>query len=174
MIGVARLTGQVRKLLIFTLSMHYVHAIRRKTNQSPFAMKAGEQLSAMEMMAVDPIKVVIAPRMPAGVIAMPLLAAIFNAVGVIGGYIVGVVMIGVDSGAFWSQMQGGVGVWRDVRNGVVKSIVFGFAATFISLYQGYEAQPTPGGVSSATIRTVVYSSLALLGLDFMMTALMFN
>ena len=137
-------------------------------------MKAGEQLSAIEMIAVDPIKIVIAPQMLAGVIAMPLLAAIFNAVCVIGGYIVGVLMIGVDSGAFWSQMQGGVDVWRDVGNGVVKSIVFGFAVTFISLYQGYEAQPTPEGVSSATTRTVVYSSLAVLGLDFMMTALMFN
>ena len=137
-------------------------------------MKAGEQLSAMEMMAVDPIKIVIAPRMLAGIIAMPLLAAIFNAVGIIGGYIVGVLMIGVDSGAFWSQMQGGVDVWRDVGNGVIKSIVFGFAVTFISLYQGYEAQPTPDGVSRATTRTVVYSSLAVLGLDFMMTALMFN
>jgi len=136
-------------------------------------MKAGEQLSAIEMIAVDPIKIVIAPQMLAGVIAMPLLAAIFNAVCVIGGYIVGVLMIGVDSGAFWSQMQGGVDVWRDVGNGVVKSIVFGFAVTFISLYQGY-AQPTPEGVSSATTRTVVYSSLAVLGLDFMMTALMFN
>jgi len=137
-------------------------------------MKAGEQLTAMEMMAVDPIKVVVAPRMWAGIIAMPLLAAIFSAVGVLGGYVVGVLLIGVDSGAFWSQMQGGVDVWRDVGNGVVKSVVFGFAVTFIALFQGYEARPTPEGVSRATTRTVVYASLAVLGLDFLLTALMFN
>ncbi len=107
-------------------------------------MKAGEQLTAMEMMAVDPVKVVVAPRMWAGIIAMPILAAIFSAVGVFGGYVVGVLLIGVDAGAFWSQMQGGVDVWRDVGNGVIKSIVFGFAVTFIALFQGYEAKPTPG------------------------------
>ncbi len=137
-------------------------------------MKAGEQLTAMEMMAVDPLKVVVAPRLWAGIIAMPMLAAIFSAVGVIGGYVVGVLMIGVDSGAFWSQMQGGVDVWRDVGNGVIKSIVFGFAVTFIALYQGYEAKPTPEGVSRATTKTVVYASLAVLGLDFLLTALMFS
>ncbi|MDR5855579.1 lipid asymmetry maintenance ABC transporter permease subunit MlaE [Caballeronia sp. LZ062] len=137
-------------------------------------MKAGEQLTAMEMMAVDPIKVVVAPRMWAGIISMPVLAAIFSAVGVIGGYVVGVVLIGVDSGAFWSQMQGGVDVWRDVGNGVVKSVVFGFAVTFIALFQGYEARPTPEGVSRATTKTVVYASLAVLGLDFLLTALMFS
>jgi phospholipid/cholesterol/gamma-HCH transport system permease protein len=137
-------------------------------------MKAGEQLTAMEMMAVDPMRVVVAPRFWAGVIAMPVLAAIFSAVGIFGGYIVGVVMIGVDSGSFWSQMQGGVDVWRDVGNGVIKSIVFGVAVTFIALYQGYEAKPTPEGVSRATTRTVVFASLAVLGLDFLLTALMFN
>jgi len=137
-------------------------------------MKAGEQLTAMEMMAVDPLKVVVAPRMWAGIIAMPVLAAIFSAVGIVGGYVVGVVLIGVDPGAFWSQMQGGVDVWRDVGNGVVKSIVFGFAVTFIALFQGYEARPTPEGVSRATTKTVVYASLAVLGLDFLLTALMFS
>ncbi|GAB5098934.1 lipid asymmetry maintenance ABC transporter permease subunit MlaE [Caballeronia sp. LP006] len=137
-------------------------------------MKAGEQLTAMEMMAVDPMKVVVAPRMWAGIIAMPVLAAIFSAVGIIGGYVVGVLLIGVDSGAFWSQMQGGVDVWRDVGNGVIKSIVFGFAVTFIALFQGYEARPTPEGVSRATTKTVVYASLAVLGLDFLLTALMFS
>ncbi len=137
-------------------------------------MKAGEQLTAMEMMAIDPLRYVVAPRFWAGIISMPILAAIFSAVGIIGGYIVGVVLIGVDSGAFWSQMQGGVDVWKDVGNGVVKSIVFGFAVTFIALYQGYEAQATPEGVSRATTRTVVFGSLAVLGLDFLLTALMFN
>lgn len=137
-------------------------------------MKAGEQLSAMEMMAVNPLQRVIAPRFWAGVIAMPVLAAIFSAVGVLGGYIVGVKMIGVDEGAFWSQMQGGVDIWQDVANGVIKSVVFGFAVTFVALFQGYEAQPTPEGVARATTRTVVIASLTVLGLDFMLTALMFN
>jgi len=137
-------------------------------------MKAGEQLTAMEMMAVDPLRVIVAPRLWAGIIAMPVLAAIFSAVGIIGGYVVGVLMIGVDSGAFWSQMQGGVDVWSDVGNGVIKSVVFGFAVTFIALFQGYEAQPTPEGVSRATTKTVVYGSLAVLGLDFLLTALMFS
>lgn len=137
-------------------------------------MKAGEQLSAMEMMAVDPVARVIAPRFVAGVIAMPILAALFSAVGIIGGYIVGVRLIGVDEGAFWSQMQGGVDVWRDVGNGVIKSFVFGIAVTFIALRTGFEASPTPEGVSRATTRTVVAASLAVLALDFMLTALMFS
>ena len=137
-------------------------------------MKAGEQLSAMEMMAVDPVRRILEPRFWAGVITMPLLAALFSAVGIIGGYIVGVVMIGVDSGAFWSQMQGGVDVWRDVGNGVIKSVVFGFTVTFVALLQGFEAQATPEGVSHATTRTVVVASLAVLALDFVLTALMFS
>lgn len=137
-------------------------------------MKAGEQLSAMEMMAVDPLQRVVAPRFWAGVIAMPVLAAIFSAVGVVGGYIVGVLLIGVDEGAFWSQMQGGVDVWNDIANGVLKSIVFGIAVTFVALFQGYEAKPTPEGVSRATTRTVVIASLMVLGLDFVLTALMFG
>ena len=137
-------------------------------------MKAGEQLSAMEMMAVDPVQRILAPRFWGGVITMPLLAAVFSAVGVIGGYVVGVVMLGVDPGAFWGQMQGGVDVWRDVGNGVIKSLVFGFTVTFIALLQGYEAQPTPEGVSRATTRTVVMASLAVLGLDFVLTAMMFS
>jgi phospholipid/cholesterol/gamma-HCH transport system permease protein len=137
-------------------------------------MKAGEQLSAMEMMAVDPVARILAPRFWGGVIAMPLLAAVFSAVGIIGGWMVGVLMIGVDGGAFWSQMQGGVDVWRDVGNGIIKSVVFGLAVTFVALYQGYEAQPTPEGVSRATTRTVVVASLAVLALDFMLTALMFS
>ena len=137
-------------------------------------MKAGEQLSAMEMMAVDPVRRILAPRFWGGVIAMPLLAAVFSAVGIIGGWAVGVLMIGIDSGAFWSQMQGGVDVWQDVGNGVLKSIVFGFTVTFIALLEGFEAQPTPEGVSRATTRTVVVASLAVLGLDFILTAMMFS
>jgi len=137
-------------------------------------MKAGEQLSAMDLMAVDPVQRILAPRFWAGVITMPLLAAVFSAVGIIGGWMVGVLMIGVDAGAFWSQMQGGVDVWKDVVNGVVKSIVFGVTVTFVALLQGYEAQPTPEGVSRATTRTVVVASLAVLALDFVLTAMMFS
>jgi phospholipid/cholesterol/gamma-HCH transport system permease protein len=137
-------------------------------------MKAGEQLSAMEMMAIDPVKRILAPRFWAGVLTMPVLAAVFSAVGILGGWIVGVILIGVDEGAFWSQMQGGVDVWRDVGNGIVKSFVFGVTVTFVALYQGFEAQPTPEGVSNATTRTVVVASLLVLALDFMLTALMFN
>ena len=138
------------------------------------SMRASEQLDGLRMMAIDPVQPVLAPRFWAGVITMPLLAAVFSAVGILGGYVVGVMMLGVDPGAFWGQMQGGVDVWRDVGNGVIKSIVFGFTVTFIALLQGYEAQPTPEGVSRATTRTVVSASLAVLGLDFLLTAMMFS
>jgi len=135
-------------------------------------MKATEQLAGMEMMAVNPITRVIAPRFVAGVIAMPLLAALFSAVGVGGGHVVGVGLLGVDSGSFWSQMQNGVDFHEDILNGVIKSVVFGVVVTGISVFEGYDAVPTSEGVSRATNRTVVYSSLAVLGLDFIMTALM--
>lgn len=138
------------------------------------SMKLNEQLAAMEMMAVDPLKRVIAPRLLAGFISMPLLAAIFSAVGVIGGYFVGVGLLGVDDGAFWSQMQDKVDWYEDVINGVIKSIVFGFVVTWIAVFEGYDADMTPEGVSRATTRTVVHSSLAVLGLDFVLTALMFG
>lgn len=137
-------------------------------------MKAGEQLAAMEMMAVDPLARVLAPRLWGGIIAMPILAAIFSAVGILGGYLVGVPLIGVDEGAFWAQMQDGVDVLKDVGNGVLKSFVFGIAVTFIALYQGFESKPTPEGVSLATTRTVVISSLTVLALDFLLTAVMFS
>lgn len=137
-------------------------------------MKAGEQLAAMEMMAVDPMARVLAPRFVAALICMPLLAALFSAVGIIGGWLVGVQMVGIDAGAFWSQMQGGVDIWSDIGNGVIKSIVFGFICGFLALYIGFEAKPTPEGVSRATTRTVVVSSLAVLGSDFLLTALMYG
>ena len=137
-------------------------------------MKSGEQLAAMEMMAVDPVRRVLAPRFVGGLIAMPLLAAVFSAVGILGGWVVGVLLIGVDAGAFWSQMQGGVDVFKDVGNGVIKSIVFGLTVTFVALRQGYACRPTPEGVARATTRTVVMASLAVLGLDFVLTALMFS
>ena len=137
-------------------------------------MKSGEQFSALEMMAIDPIRRIVAPRFWAGVIVMPLLAAVFSAVGILGGWVVSVVMIGVDPGAFWSQMQGGVEVWADVGNGVLKSVVFGVAVTFVALLQGYVSKPTADGVARATTKTVVMASLAVLGLDFVLTALMFS
>jgi phospholipid/cholesterol/gamma-HCH transport system permease protein len=137
-------------------------------------MKATEQLAGMEMMAVNPVFRVIAPRFLAGIVAMPLLAAMFSAVGVLGGHMVGVGLLGVDSGSFWSQMQNGVDFYDDVVNGVVKSVVFGVVVSGIAVFEGYDAVPTSEGVSSATNRTVVYSSLAVLGLDFIMTALMFK
>ena len=137
-------------------------------------MKAGEQLAAMEVMAVDPVRRVLAPRLWGGIIAMPVLAAVFSMVGIIGGWVVGVLLIGVDAGAFWSQMQDGVDVWKDVMNGVLKSVVFGVAVTLIALFEGWQAKPTPEGVARATTRTVVTGSLAVLGLDFVLTALMFG
>jgi phospholipid/cholesterol/gamma-HCH transport system permease protein len=137
-------------------------------------MKATEQLSAMEMMAVDPIARVVAPRFWAGVISMPLLAALFSAMGIFGGYLVGVQLIGVDEGAFWSQMQSAVDFEQDILNGVIKSVVFGVAITTIALFEGYDAPPTAEGVSGATTRTVVTSSLAVLALDFVLTAFMFR
>ncbi len=137
-------------------------------------MKATEQLSGMEMMAVDPLKRVIAPRFIAGIISMPLLAAMFSAVGVLGGFFVGVGLLGVDSGAFWSQMQSKVDLYDDILNGVIKSIVFGFVAAWIAVFEGYDAAPSTEGVSRATTRTVVHTAFAVLGLDFILTALMFG
>lgn len=137
-------------------------------------MKATEQLSAMDIMAVNPIARIIAPRFWAGVISMPLLAAIFSAMGVFGGYVIGVVLIGVDEGSFWSQMQSSVDFQHDVMNGVIKSFVFGIAVTAIALFEGFDAPPTAEGVSGATTRTVVESSLAILILDFILTAFMFR
>jgi phospholipid/cholesterol/gamma-HCH transport system permease protein len=137
-------------------------------------MKATEQLSAMEMMAVDPIARVVAPRFWAGIISMPLLAAMFSAMGIFGGYLVGVVLIGVDEGSFWSQMRSAVDFREDILNGVLKSFVFGIAVTWIALFEGYDAPPTAEGVSGATTRTVVTSSLAILGLDFILTSFMFR
>jgi phospholipid/cholesterol/gamma-HCH transport system permease protein len=125
-------------------------------------------------MAVDPVQRILAPRFWGGVIAMPLLAAVFSAVGIFGGWLVGVVLIGVDPAAFWGQMQGGVDVFKDLGNGVAKSFVFGLTVTFVALLQGFEAQPTPEGVSRATTRTVVVASLAVLALDFVLTAMMFS
>ncbi|MCW8905992.1 MAG: lipid asymmetry maintenance ABC transporter permease subunit MlaE [Sedimenticola sp.] len=137
-------------------------------------MKATEQLSGLEMMAVDPVRRVLTPRFFAGFISMPLLAALFSALGVLGGYFVGGGLLGVDDGAFWAQMQAKIDLHEDVYNGVIKSFVFGLVCTWIALFQGYDCVPTSEGVSRATTRTVVHSSLAVLGLDFILTALMFG
>jgi len=137
-------------------------------------MKVTEQLDAMGMMAVDPIARVVAPRFWAGVISMPLLAAIFSAMGIFGGYLVAVVLIGVDEGLFWSQMQSVVDFRFDIVNGIIKTCFFGVAVTAIAVFEGYDAQPTAEGVSGATTRTVVTSALVILGLDFVLTSFMFR
>lgn len=137
-------------------------------------MKATEQLSGMEMMAVDPLRRVIAPRFWAGVISMPLLAMIFTAVGILGGHLVGVDWLGVDGGGYWSAMQANVDFYQDIVNGFIKSLVFAFIVTWIALHKGFDAVPTSEGISRATTQTVVTSSLAVLGVDFVLTALMFG
>lgn len=137
-------------------------------------MKATEQLSGLEMMAVDPVNRIIAPRFLAGFISMPLLAAMFSAVGILGGYNVGVDLLGVDSGAFWSQIQDKVDFYDDVLNGIIKSLVFGFIVSWIAVFEGYDCIPTSEGVARATTRTVVNSSLAVLAMDFVLTAIMFK
>jgi len=137
-------------------------------------MKATEQLSALEMMAVDPVKRVLLPRLIAGVISLPLLSAIFSALGIIGGYIVGVGMLGVDAGSYWSQMQAKILFSSDILNGLIKSLIFGLLIILISLYEGFRAVPTSEGVGNATTRTVVNSAFAILGFDFILTALMFG
>lgn len=137
-------------------------------------MKATEQLSSLEMMAVDPHRRIIAPRFWAGFISMPLLAMIFSAIGIWGGALVGVDWLGVDSGSFWAIMQATVDWQDDILNGIIKSLVFAFVITWIALFKGYDAVPTSEGISQATTQTVVYSSLWVLGLDFVLTALMFG
>ena len=137
-------------------------------------MKATEQLSGMEMMAIDPIKRIISPRFLAGFLSMPLLAALFSAVGIIGGQMVGSGLLGVDDGAYWSQMRANLDFQGDIINGVIKSVVFGFVTSWIARFEGYDAIPTAEGVSRATTRTVVNSAFSILGLDFILTALMFG
>jgi phospholipid/cholesterol/gamma-HCH transport system permease protein len=137
-------------------------------------MKATEQLASMEMMAVDPVRRIVAPRLLAGFLSMPLLAAIFSAVGILGGYFVAVGLLGVDAGSYWGQMRASVDWGEDVVNGIIKSVVFGLVVTWIAVFEGYDSVPTTEGVSRATTRSVVYSSLAVLALDFVLTALMFG
>ena len=137
-------------------------------------MKATEQLTAMDMMAVNPLARIIAPRFWGGVLSMPMLAALFTAAGIFGGWLIGVVFIGVDEGAFWAQMQANVNFVNDVCNGIIKSIVFGIAVSLIAVFEGFDAVPTAEGVSRAITRTVVTSALAILALDFVLTSFMFR
>jgi phospholipid/cholesterol/gamma-HCH transport system permease protein len=135
-------------------------------------MRATKQISSLEMMAVDPYWYIISPRLWAGFIALPLLTILFDLVAIVGGYFVGVTWLGVDSGAFWSNMQTSVSFHNDILNGIIKSIVFGVVVTWIAVYQGYYAKPNAAGISKATTKSVVYASLMTLALDFVLTAIM--
>ncbi len=174
MLGVVVALSLVRELGPVLTSLLFAGRAGSALTAEIGLMKATEQLSGMEMMAVDPIKRIIAPRFVAGVIAMPLLAAIFSAVGILGGYLVVVELLNIDAGAFWSQMQDKTKFMDDVVNGIIKSIVFGIVVTWIAVFEGYDCVPTSEGVSRATTRTVVHASLVTLGLDFILTALMFS
>jgi phospholipid/cholesterol/gamma-HCH transport system permease protein len=173
-LGVMVALGLVRELGPVVAALLFASRAGSAMTAEIGLMKATEQISAMEMMAVNPIARIVAPRFWAGVISMPLLAALFSAMGIFGGYFVGVVQIGVDEGSFWSQMQAAVDFKHDIMNGVLKSFVFGTVVTVIALFEGYDAPPTAEGVSGATTRTVVTSSLAILILDFVLTAMMFG
>ncbi|MDO8606073.1 MAG: lipid asymmetry maintenance ABC transporter permease subunit MlaE [Phaeospirillum sp.] len=173
-LGVMVALGLVRELGPVVAALLFASRAGSAMTAEIGLMKATEQISAMEMMAVHPIARIVAPRFWAGIISMPLLAALFSAVGVFGGYFVGVVQIGVDEGSFWAQMQAAVDFEHDILNGVIKSFVFGTAVTVIALFEGYDAPPTAEGVSGATTRTVVTSSLVILMLDFILTAMMFG
>ncbi|MDD4977508.1 MAG: lipid asymmetry maintenance ABC transporter permease subunit MlaE [Gallionella sp.] len=173
-LGVMVALGLVRELGPVVAALLFASRAGSAMTAEIGLMKATEQISAMELMAVNPIARIIAPRFWAGVISMPLLAAMFSAAGIFGGYFVGVVQIGVDEGSFWSQMQAAVDFKHDIMNGVLKSFVFGVVVTVIALFEGYDAPPTAEGVSGATTRTVVTSSLAILMLDFVLTAMMFG
>lgn len=137
-------------------------------------MKATEQLSSFEMIGVDPLRRIVAPRLWAGFVSMPLLSAIFAIVGIFGGALVSIEWLGIFEGSFWANMQNSVDFYEDVMNGIIKAVVFGIVVTWIAVFQGYDCIPTSEGISQATTRTVVYSSLAVLGLDFILTALMFG
>jgi len=173
-LGVAAALGLLKELGPVVTALLFAGRAGTALTSEIGLMRATDQLTAMEMMAVDPLRYVVAPRFLGGVIAMPLLVAVFNVVGLFGAQLIGVQLMGVDPGAFWSQMQGAVDVREDIVNGVIKSFVFGVAVTWIALFEGYDAPPTAEGVSGATTRTVVTSSLAILGLDFILTSFMFR
>ncbi len=174
MLGVLVATSLVRELGPVVTALLFAGRAGSALTAEIGLMKATEQLSGLEMMAVNPVRRVLVPRFFAGVISMPLLALVFSAVGIYGGYFVSVGLMGGDIGTFWSQIEARVDFRHDVVNGIIKSFVFGVTCTWIALFQGYDATPTSEGVSRATTRTVVHSALAVLGLDFVMTALMFG
>ena len=174
MLGVLVATSLVRELGPVVTALLFAGRAGSALTAEIGLMKATEQLSGLEMMAVNPVRRVLVPRFFAGIISMPLLALVFSAVGIYGGYFVAVGLMGGDIGTFWSQIETRVDFRHDVVNGIIKSFVFGIACTWIALFQGYDATPTSEGVSRATTRTVVHSALAVLGLDFILTALMFG
>lgn len=174
MLGVVVALSLVRELGPVLTSLLFAGRAGSALTAEIGLMKATEQLSGMEMMAVNPINRVVAPRLVAGIIAMPLLAAIFSAIGILGGHLVVVELLSIDAGSFWSQMQDKTKFVDDIFNGVIKSLVFGIVVTWIAVFEGYDCTPTSEGVSRATTRTVVHSSLATLGLDFVLTMLMFS
>lgn len=173
-LGVMVATSLVRELGPVVSALLFAGRAGSSLSAEIGLMKTTEQLSGMEMMAIDPIKHIIAPRFFAGLLSMPLLSALFSMIGILGGEIVSVGLLGVDEGAFWSQMQDKIDFYDDIINGVLKSIIFGFIVTWIALFEGYTCTPTAKGISRATTRTVVNSSFSVLGLDFILTALMFG
>ena len=168
-LGTAAAIGLVRELGPVITALLFAGRAGTALASEIGLMRATDQLSAMEMMAVDPIRRVVVPRFLGGIIAMPLLAAIFSLIGLYGAQLVGVQMMGVDSGSFWSQMQASVEL-RDINEGLVKSAVFGIACSLIAVYQGYYAEPTAEGVGLATTRTVVTSAVVVLFLDYLLTS----
>jgi phospholipid/cholesterol/gamma-HCH transport system permease protein len=168
-LGVAAAIGLVKELGPVITALLFAGRAGTALASELGLMRATDQLSAMEMMAVDPIKRVVVPRFLGGVIAMPLLAAIFSLIGLYGAQLIGVQVMGVDSGSFWSQMRAGVDL-ADVRQGIVKSLIFGVACSLIAVYEGYYATPTAAGVGRATTRTVVTSAVVVLFLDYLLTS----
>jgi phospholipid/cholesterol/gamma-HCH transport system permease protein len=168
-LGVAAAIGLVKELGPVVTALLFAGRAGTSLASELGLMRATDQLSAMEMMAVDPIERVVVPRFLGGVITMPLLAAIFSVIGIYGAQLVGVQIMGVDSGSFWSQMRAGVDL-RDVNEGVVKSTIFGIACSLIAVYEGYNAMPTAEGVGRATTRTVVTSAVVVLFLDYLLTS----
>lgn len=174
MVGLLVALSLVRELAPVVVAILFAGRAGTSMTAEIGLMKAGEQLAAMEMMGVDPVNRVFAPRFWAAGFVVPMLTGLFGLVGVYGGYLVAVWWLGVDEGAFWSMMNDGVSVREDIVNGLIKSVVFGLAVSFLAVYEGAQAHPTPEGVAQATTRTVVKSALLVLGLDFILTALMFS
>jgi phospholipid/cholesterol/gamma-HCH transport system permease protein len=172
-VGVAVALGMLKELGPVVTALLFAGRAGTSLTSEIGLMKATDQLTAMQMMAVDPVRYVVAPRFFGGFLAMPLLAAIFSIVGLFGGQLIAVAQMGVDSGAYWSNMQNSVEL-RDVSEGIVKSLVFGLACSLVAVYEGYHAEPTAEGVGLATTRTVVVSSVLVLLLDFLLTAAFFT